>query len=135
MMQRRLQGKPKGAQGTPKRGPKERLRGTSSSKESPREPKEEEMESKEAQNGYQMRVKGDTLRNFLCSTNYMFSSSKTDVFESRGVDFGRKSDAETMYKQQYHGKPIRNIQSRQIDKSPNGQIKKLTNHRVAKSAK
>ena len=77
------------------------------------------MESKETQNGYQMTVKSDTLRNVLCSTNYMFSSSKTDVFESRGVDFGRKSDTETMYRQQYDGKPLRNVQSRQIDKSPN----------------
>ena len=77
------------------------------------------MESKEAQNGYPMRVKGDTLRNFLCSTNYMFSSSKTDVFESRGVDFGRKSATETTNRQQYDGKPLRNVPSRQIDKSPN----------------
>ena len=48
------------------------------------------MESEETQNAYQMTLKSDTLRNFLCSTNHIFYSSKTDDFESHGVDFGNK---------------------------------------------
>ena len=58
-----------------------------------------------------MTLKSDTLRNFLCSTNHMFYLSKTNDFESRGVDFGTKSDTESMYKQKNHANLIRNIQN------------------------
>ena len=114
--QKRAQEDPEGAQREPKQAEmnrkearKERWRGRSSPKESPREPKDEKVESKETQNGHQMTLKSDTLRNFLCSTNHMFSSSKTNDFESRGVDLVTKSDTESMYKQKDHANLIGNI--------------------------
>ena len=69
------------------------------------------MESEETQNAYQMTLKSDTLRNFLCSTNHMFCSRKTSDFESRGVDLVTKSDTESMYKRKNHANLIRNVQN------------------------
>ena len=70
------------------------------------------MESKETQNGDQMTVKSDTLRNVLSSTNHIFYLSKTDDFESRGVDLVTKSDTESMHEQKNHANLIGIIQNR-----------------------
>ena len=83
--------------------------GKSGPKESPREPNEEKIECKETQSSDQMTPKSDTLRTFRCSTNHMFSSSKTDVFESRGIDLETKSDTESMYKRKNRTNLIGNI--------------------------
>ena len=96
--------------------------GKSGPKERPREPKEEKIECKEPQNSDQMTPKSDTLRTFRCSTNHMFSSSKTNDFESRGVDFGRNSDAESIYKRKNHANLICNVQNRSQTTSNMGKV-------------
>ena len=90
------------------------------------------MESKKTQNGYEMTVKGSTLRNLLGSRNHMFSLSKTDVFESQ-------SDTESMHEQKNHANLIGIIQNRRQTTSNiekvSGQGAKESPRRPRRSAK
>ena len=67
------------------------------------------MESKETQNGYQMTLKSDTLRNFLCSANHTFYQVKQMILKVVESILETKSDTESMYKQKNHANLIGNI--------------------------
>ena len=80
------------------------------------------MKSKETENGYQMTVKSDTLRNFQCSTNHMFSKVKLMILRVVESILAEKAIQKQCISNSIMG-----------SRSETSKVDKLTNHQIDKS--